>query len=356
MRASAIHDLADGTVVAAAMSSIAADPGADRHIPVLAPLIELTHGVTENASVRDAVALVDEDEVFADPAVVLRRIAAVRERGVAVAVRVAESASRTTAALALVEPDVVVVPAEALTASDARAATTLLSLRAHCERTNAVVVAEGIDSDLQRRAALAHGIDFGCGAALSAAEVGAAPSSPRNRLFREPTWSAPLDSATASPFRILSAGRECVRSGKSLLVSMSAYLEARTEEAGPDTVALGTFQHRDHFTGAARRRWMSMADTLAHVAVFAVGFGSSTSGPDLVPIDPHDPLVDEWNVILLGESFACALSALDLHRRTAGGEREFEYVVSYDREAVARAARATLSRPRPVSLEIPPTS
>ncbi|SUE15595.1 diguanylate phosphodiesterase [Rhodococcus gordoniae] len=356
MHASAIHDLVDGTVVATAVSSIAADPGADRHIPVLAPLIELTHGAAENASVRDAVALVDEDEVFADPAVVLRRIAAVRERGVAVAVRVAESAPRATVVLALVEPEVVVVPAEALVTSDARAATTLLSLRAHCERTNSVVVAEGIDSDLHRQAALAHGIGFGCGAALSVPEDGTEPSSRCNRLFREPTWSAPLDAATASPFRILSAGRECVRSGKGLLVSMSADLEARATEAGADVIALGTFQHRDHFTGAARRRWMSMAGALAHVAVFAVGFGAGMSGTNLVPIEPHDPLVDEWNVILLGASFACALSALDLHRRSADGEREFEYVVSYDRGAVARAARATLVRPRTAPAEAPPPS
>lgn len=353
MHASAIHDLVDGTVVAAVMPLTAADSGGGRDVPVLMPLSGLAHGTAESAAGRAAVALVDEHEVFADPPTVLRGIAAVRERGFAVAVRIADSTSRATVVLALVEPEVVVVPAEALVASDLRAATTLLSLRAHCERTNSVVLAEGIDSDLHRRAALAHGIDFGCGAAL---QGGADPSSPRGGLFREPSWSAPLDDATATPFRILSARRERVRSGKGLLVSMSADLEARAGAAGPDTVALGTFQHHDHFTGAARRRWMSMSDTLAHVAVFAVGFGTSDSGPDLVPIEPHDPLVEEWNVILLGESFACALSALDLHRRTAGGEREFEYVVSYDREAVARAARATLSRPRPVSLEIPPSS
>ena len=353
MHASAIHDLVDGTVVAAVMPSTVADSGADRGVPVLMPLTDLARG---SVAGRAAVALVDEREVFADPATVLRGIAAVRERGFAVAVRIAESASRATVVLALVEPEVVVVPAEALVASDVRAATTLLSLRAHCERTNSVVLAEGVDSDLHREAALAHGIGFGCGAALHTVEGKSDPSSPRGGLFREPTWSAPLDDATATPFRILSAGRERVWSGKGLLVSMSADLEARAGEAGPDTVALGTFQHHDHFTGAARRRWMSMADTLAHVAVFAVGFGTSASGPDLVPIEPHDPLVDEWNVILLGESFACALSALDLHRRTAGGEREFEYVVSYDREAVARAARATLSRPRPVPVEIPPSS
>ncbi|MBS9375237.1 DICT sensory domain-containing protein [Rhodococcus sp. B50] len=352
MHANAIHDLVDGTVVAAVMPLTAADSGADRGVPVLTPLTDLARRPVAG---RASVALVDEHEVFADPPTALRGIAAVRERGFAVAVRVADSASRATVVLALVEPEVVVVPAEAFVASDVRAATTLLSLRAHCERTNSVVLAEGVDSDLHRQAALAHGIDFGCGAALHTAESEADPSSPNGGLFREPTWSAPLDDATATPFRILSAGRERVRSGKGLLVSMSADLEVRAEKAGPDTVALGTFQHHDHFTGAARRRWMSMADTLAHVAVFAVGFGASVSGPNLVRIEPHDPLVDEWNVILLGESFACALSALDLHRRTAGGEREFEYVVSYDRGAVARAARATLTRPRPAPVEAPPS-
>ena len=354
MHASAIHDLVDGTVVAAVMALSAADTDAGRDMPVLTSLVDLAHdAATGSTGLRDAVALVEEHEVFTDPATVLRRIAAVRERGFAVAVRVAESTSRATVVLALVEPDVVVVPAESLVASDVRAATILLSLRAHCERTNSVVLVEGVDSDLHRRAALAHGIDFGCGAALHDLGKDAGPSSPRNRLFREPTWCAPLDTSTATPFHILSAGRECTRSGKRLLVSMSADLEVRAEGGGRDSIALGTFQHCDHFTGAARRRWRSMADALAHVAVFAVGFGASTSGPELVPIAPHDPLVDEWNVIVLGESFACALSALDLHPRRAEGEREFEYVVSYDREAVARAARATLSRPRPAPADAP---
>ncbi len=93
---------------------------------------------------------------------------------------IAESASRATVVLALVEPEVVVVPAEALVASDVRAATTLLSLRAHCERTNSVVLAEGVDSDLHREAALAHGIGFGCGAALHTVE--ASPILPRRAV------------------------------------------------------------------------------------------------------------------------------------------------------------------------------
>ena len=73
MHASAIHDLVDGTVVAAVMPSTVADSGADRGVPVLMPLPDLARG---SVAGRAAVALVDEHEVFADPATVLRGIAA----------------------------------------------------------------------------------------------------------------------------------------------------------------------------------------------------------------------------------------------------------------------------------------
>lgn len=345
MRATTIHDLRDGTVVAAMLSSEHSTYPAG--IPVLVPLSDLDTDGSPFVAAHDVVAWVDEAEVLKDPAAVLRRIARVRERGAAVALRPAAAASCRTLVLELTDPEVVVVPAAMLVASDTLSAAALLALRAHCERTNAVVLVEGTDSDLQRDAALAHGIEFGCGTVLSAYSGTADEMSPRSRLFREPAWAASPDSPDATPFRILSEGRQCRRSGKSLLVSMSTDLESRAGGSGPHTIALGTFQHRRNFTGAARDRWRSMSGTLTYVSVFALGFDSHPRGPDLVALTSGDPLVDEWNVIVLGETFACALSALDLHRRSLDGEREFEYVVSYDREAVARAARAILSRQRP---------
>jgi DICT domain-containing protein len=59
---------------------------------------------------------------------------------------------------------------------------------------------------------------------------------------------------------------------------------------------------------------------------------------------------DEWDVVVLGPHFSGALLARDLGDLGDLGpdrEREFEFVLTYDREVVVRAALALLSRVAP---------
>ncbi|NKV13182.1 hypothetical protein GS909_24215 [Rhodococcus hoagii] len=50
-------------------------------------------------------------------------------------------------------------------------------------------------------------------------------------------------------------------------------------------------------------------------------------------------------MIVIGARFACALSALDLHTGGPDGKREFDYVVTYDRSTIVRAARSVCADP-----------
>ena len=62
-----------------------------------------------------------------------------------------------------------------------------------------------------------------------------------------------------------------------------------------------------------------------------------------------DPVRGEWDLVVLAPHFSAALLARDLGDTGPDQERTFEFALTYDRETVARAARALLSRvvPRP---------
>jgi DICT domain-containing protein len=88
-----------------------------------------------------------------------------------------------------------------------------------------------------------------------------------------------------------------------------------------------------------------MASRIAYAGVYGVGMGHTVDeGIHQAPLAADDELVEEWNVVVLGPHFGCVLSAVDLHRGEADSEREFDYVVSYDRSTVVRCARAVLDR------------
>ncbi|NGP08383.1 EAL domain-containing protein [Rhodococcus sp. 14C212] len=276
---------------------------------------DLGHAVRTAAESRRAGHLVAVDEVGADP--------------------------RSSALLALLEPEIVILASGMLTRrADSDVAPTLHAVAAHVERTGAVLVADGVDSPRHRRRALELGATHGLGRLYPPA----LRAEPAECFPPSPTWSTP-DVETPSPYATVASGRVPVRSTEHLLARMTAALEAHAATAGPDTLVLGTFRHVDHFCAPTRSRWSGMAGGVAHAGAYAVGMRAGVeSGVVHTPLDPADPLAEEWNVVVLGAHFAGVLSAVGTHDRHPAGDREFDYVVSYDRPTVVRCARSILRR------------
>ncbi|QCQ93522.1 EAL domain-containing protein [Rhodococcus sp. SGAir0479] len=296
------------------------------------------------AGVRPVVA-VTEEAVMSHPARALERIAAVRAMGLPVAVDDVGEQSQPLALLSLVEPEVIFTaadliarPAHSLTA---RAAHAIASYR---ERSDATVIARGVDSDLHRRRALGVGARYGTGLFLPPAAATDLSDEAVPTPVRLPA-ARPGGAGSTTPFGIAARGRRTTRSLKRLLVSMSKMLEMQAAAAGPETIVLGTFQHAEHFTPASRARWAHLARQVAYTGIYGVGVQPfMDSNVHHAPLDSADPLVDEWSVVVLGSHFCCVLAARDLHTGTVDRDREFEYVVSYDRGTVTDSAHAVLSR------------
>ncbi|MCQ4122036.1 DICT sensory domain-containing protein [Rhodococcus tibetensis] len=286
--------------------------------------------------------------LIADPSRALRAVADARSRGRLIAVDEVGTHPEAIALLSLVEPDVIqLAPVMITRRPDSDIARTAHAVAARVESSGAVVVATGVDTEVQRRRALSLGATYGVGGLLE--EVESAPTSWPASATAEPfppapTWNTP-EHATRSPHAIASSGRTAVRSFKRLLVTMSNTLETHAAAAGPETLVLGTFQRAEHFTDRTRARWQNMASRIAYAGVYGVGMGHTVDeGIHQAPLAADDELVEEWNVVVLGPHFSCVLSAVDLHRGEADSEREFDYVVSYDRSTVVQCARAVLDR------------
>ena len=61
-------------------------------------------------------------------------------------------------------------------------------------------------------------------------------------------------------------------------------------------------------------------------------------------LDAVDPLGEEWSVIVLSPHFAAAFVARDLGDDGPDDARRFDFAMTYDRDVVAAAASALVTR------------
>lgn len=300
---------------------------------------------TEEVLRRDIV-VVTEDALVDNPARTLAAIDRARLEGKVVAVDDVGRRPQSLTLLPLVEPDVIILAGAMVSRRpDLATARTAHAVAAQVERTGAVVIASGVDTALHRTRALGLGAHYGVGDLYPAADsTDALPTGAAEIMPPFPTWNTGPTSSD-SPYAIAATGRVSTRSSKRLLVAMSTSLEMQAAASGPETLILGTFQRTEHFTPTTRARWVSMAEQISYAGVYGVGMGYvQEDGIVHAPLDPEDILVEEWNVVVLGPHFCAVLAALDLHRGEVDQDREFDYVMSYDRPTVVRCARAILGR------------
>ncbi len=316
------------------------------------PAVELTSGGGSRHRIdllSDAL-VVDNEALIDSPARTLCSVQRARGEHRAVAVESVGTRPESLSLLPLIEPDIIVLSPELAecepTTESARA---LQVLAAHAERTGAVIVASGVDSEVHRTRALAMGATFGIGELYSPVLHNSISDESTGRFLPPPTWSTPF-AETTSPFDIASAENYATSSTKKLLIEMSTQIESEAAVSGADTMALGTFQHARQFPSRTRRRWRTMAERIAYTGVYGVDM-NELSNPGIFhsDLDPADRLTEEWNIVVLGQFYCCVLSARDLSARdlhcgASELDRRFEYVISHDRRTVVRCARTILSR------------
>jgi EAL domain-containing protein (putative c-di-GMP-specific phosphodiesterase class I) len=285
---------------------------------------------------------ITERAIAERPAELLRAVDRIREYGWAVAIDDVGADPRLLAFMSLLRPEVVKLDLRLIHTLPRSEVTRIVhAVNAYTEEAGALILAEGIEVEADLDAARVLGAQLGQGWLLGrpSDEVSALPVADA-RLVRAHVDSSP----TASPFACLPAETPLRHGGKRLLIELSKHLEQEALARGGAAIVAATFQEARRFTRRTAQRYQDLVDETSFVCVFGEGLHSEIAGLRGSEIGHDDPLIGEWDVIVLTPHFAAALLARDLGDTGPDLERSFEYSLTYRRDVVVRAARALISR------------
>ena len=276
------------------------------------------------------------------PAELLRLVEWARDHGWGIALDDVGAEPASLALLPFLAPDVVKLDMTLIRqrANPERAAI-MAAVMAHSEATNAVILAEGIETQAHLDQALALGATLGQGWLFGRPGPLVKPPSPRSSI----AWARPQQPAAVTPFAAVQ-GHEQLRIGrKRLLLDLSHHIENQGLYLHTPPAVLSAFQTAGRFTSATAIRYSGLAARCPLVAALGVGLAvNPVAGVHGTTLAATDPLVGEWTVTVVGSHYAGALIARDLGDSGPDDDRHYQFVVTHDRELVLTAARSLMSR------------
>jgi EAL domain-containing protein (putative c-di-GMP-specific phosphodiesterase class I) len=286
-----------------------------------------------------------ERALIAEPIELLKLVARVRARGWGIALDDVGAHRDSLALLPLLQPDVIKLDLRLVQERPtAEIAQIVSAVHAEAERSDTVILAEGIETEEHLNIALAMGATLGQGWLLGRpAALPEIPAEFNGSRLRIADRGDPV--SKKAPFALGAAVRPPRRSRKALLIEISKHLERQAMIAGGSTVVLATFQDASFFTQATRRRYAQLASQAALVGALGQGMP-----PEPLPgvrgcvLDPSDPLVGEWDIVVVGPHFTATLVARDLGDTGPDNDRRFEFVLSHNQELAIQVAFVLMSR------------
>jgi EAL domain-containing protein (putative c-di-GMP-specific phosphodiesterase class I) len=278
------------------------------------------------------------------PAEVLAAAARLRLRGVGIALDDVGADPRSLALMPFLAPEVIKLDLRLVQENPSREIAEIVhAVSAEAERTGALVLAEGIETEQHRQTALALGARYGQGWMFGRpGELRPAGPEPDVTISLPRRTLAP---SHASPFETVAAHRETRRGDKRLLLALSLQIEAQTANLGSSAVVLSAFQESRFFTARSAARYARLAEHAALAGALGVGLPEQPApGVRGVALDRADPLRGEWDVTVIAPHFAIAFVARELGDGGPDMQRRFDFAVTYDRELAIAAAHALMSR------------
>jgi EAL domain-containing protein (putative c-di-GMP-specific phosphodiesterase class I) len=293
----------------------------------------------------DIVVEITERALLRRPAELLRAIRTLRSAGCAIALDDVGAEPESLALLPFVAPDVIKLDISLVQRwPNISQAAILTSVAAYAERTNATVLAEGIETDAHLAQALALGATLGQGWYFGRpGPLGPLTSPDRGVAHRQPEMASPV-----TPFSLVDPA--AIRIGpKGLLLGMSHHLENQGLALETPPVILGAFQEAKHFTTATAERYSQLAIRCPLVGALGVGLSAEPApGVRGVSLAGDDSLEGEWVVAVVGAHYSGALIARDLRDSGPDRDRRFAFVLTHHHDTVLAAARSLLERVSPV--------
>ena len=292
-----------------------------------------------------------ERGLLIDPGALLRKVEALRDVGFMIALDDVGAHRDSLALLDIVAPDIVKLDMGLVQHQPDRIqARTVAAVMAHHERTGAVILAEGIETEEHLEQAVAYGATMGQGYRFGRpGELDTAPDT-----SGVPAWRSTVEpSAGASIFEMAAPNLTTRVVRKRTLLELSRHIERLAETAESAPIVLTTVQRHSNFNRETRQRYTTLAERSPLILIFGVGVPDGlTPRVRWVDIAPDDPLSSEWTIVVLGPHTAAALVAQERYpsespRFVSDGDRRFEAAITFDRTMVTRAARMLMTRLAP---------
>lgn len=269
-----------------------------------------------------------------------------RRRGARIALDDVGTDPRSLALMPFLRPDVIKLDLGLLHNSPSRQiAEVVHAVNAEAERTGALILAEGIETEDHLRRALALGASYGQGWLFGRPGELRDDGHPSEAIFPLRRHAAKIVHKERTPFEIVAERRPLRRADKQLLLELSRSIERQTSNQAHAAVVISSFQEASYFTPETAGRYARLAEDAALVAAFGVGMDAEPApGVRGVHLSSNEALRGEWNVTVLGPHFGAAFVARDLGDYGPDRERRFDFALTHDRELVTEVARSMMRR------------
>ncbi len=309
--------------------------------------VPLQHLDTIERATRDlrVVLEVTEQAVLAEPGQLLRTVDWARERGWGIALDDIGADPGSLAMMPFLEPDVIKLDLRLVQARpDPEVGLLVSAVLAQVERSGASVVAEGIETDAHREAALAMGATLGQGWLYGRPgdlPAGGPLPSQTVPLLRT---SAPRPEVT--PYTVVSSARPVRRGNRALIEGIAGYLEEQAVAWRDGPVVLSTFTNGAQAANGRLDRYERLARQGSYVVALGAGISPRLSrGVRSARLPAGHRLGDEWSIVIVGPHYAGALVAVARDGDPGGPTAPtdaYDYAVTHDRAVVIAAGRALL--------------
>lgn len=287
---------------------------------------------------------VTERALTGDPAQLLESIERLRRLGWGIALDDVGADRRSLALLPLLRPDVVKLDMSLIHGHPSRSSGEVMNaVCAYAEQTGAAIVAEGIEHECHVIAAQSLGATFAQGWYFG--RPGPLTDAAATTRVKTAKLGVTARRVAATPIELVGDPATLRVGRKDILLSVSRGLEAQARQLGEHAVVLAALQHVRHFTPATQRLYASLgAQTALTVALGAGVPDPPAPGVRGANLATDDPLIGDWDVVVLGPHFAGALVALDLGDDGPDAERRFAFRLTFERALVIDIAASLISR------------
>jgi EAL domain-containing protein (putative c-di-GMP-specific phosphodiesterase class I) len=294
-------------------------------------------------STRQTVVIeIPERALIANPDSLLHALTRFRVHGWGVAIDDVGADSRSLALMPLLYPDVIKLDLRRLNERDpADVARIVGAVGAESERRQALVLAEGIDSEEQLAAARAFGATLGQGYLLGepAPLPGQLPEPGRKLRLTDSGG----DVAGDPPFRRVTNWKRPAVGTRDLAEATAQLIMRQALALGETAVVLASFPDEDHVREEQAAELRELAGSVAFVGALCAPPELAEAGVRTGPLAADDPLRGTWTVIALGPGLAACFVACESEDGT------FQLATSYDRDLVVESALLIMARLRPLA-------